>query len=83
MRSGSEFFPPYAPGTVVRLKDGVGIHIIADVAVDGVNEYHYATNRSAWHNHDDLIFVSAPSAGSIKQLVDDMQDEEDSILNDD
>ena len=70
----------YPIGCVVKIKGSSGVHIVHKVFLEECEEplFLYGTNRSAWHNHEDLTLVSLPSKESYTQLLQDQKVEEDS-----
>lgn len=71
----TQFIKPYRVGDVVLI-DGEE-HVIAEVKVEGINDYQYATHRSAWHDHQDLTFVLECDEQSMTTLVKSINDEDD------
>lgn len=67
----SNFIQPYRTGDVVLI-DGEE-QVIAEVSVEGVNSYEYATDRSAWYDHQDLTFVRDCDELSIRKLVQSLE----------
>ena len=65
----------YQIGDVVKVKDEKGTHIIykIDIVYDEEPPYEfffeYATDKSAWHNHDELTLVRKADKESIKELI--------------
>ncbi len=71
----AQFIKPYRVGDVVRLIDG-DEHVISEVNVEGINDYEYATHLSAWHDHEELVFVRECDEQSMQKLIQSVIDEE-------
>ncbi len=72
----TQFIQPYRVGDVVII-DG-GEHVISKVRVEGINDYQYATHRSAWHDHQDMTLVRECDEQSMTILLKSINDEEES-----
>lgn len=72
----------YPIGCTVKINGIWGSHIIREVRLTDCDEqrFMYGTNRSAWHNHEDLKLVSLPCKESYTKLLQDLNAEEASDL---
>lgn len=83
----------FAPGTRVTI-DGEP-HLITQTSLD-TGRITYATDLSAWHDHEDCVFVSPPTEETIAEAIraiyeeseeededeDYYEDDEDLTMND-
>lgn len=53
-------------------------HIIASVDIDGINDYRYSTDRSAWHVHYIFDLVRECDEKSIADLLESIRIEAES-----
>lgn len=77
----------FAPGTRITIEGEP--HLITEVSLD-TGRIQYGTDLSAWHDHEDCVFVSAPTKKSIQEAIDAIADEnegdddyDEEILEDD